>query len=183
MILFHNGPIHTMDPACPSPEVVLVGEDGRVRAVGSLAEIDDPNAMHFDLRGRTLIPGFNDAHVHVVWLGFLLTQLVDARIHVAPDIPTIVDKFAARAQTQKPDTWVVGVGYNEALLPEGRHLTRHDLDRASTQHPMTLTRTCGHISVVNSRALQLAGITAQTPDPPGGVIVRDDRGEPTGILP
>jgi predicted amidohydrolase YtcJ len=120
--------------------------------------------------------------VHVSWLGMLLTRLVDARIHVAPTIPAIVGRLAERAGGQPPGSWVEGAGYNEAQLPEGRHLTRGDLDRASEQHPILVTRTCGHIAVANSLALHLAGITAATSDPAGGVIVRDAAGEPTGIL-
>lgn len=184
MHLFYNGIIHTMDPSQPQPEAVLVNDGGRIEAVGlytDLAQLS-PTAKQIDLAGQTLIPGFNDAHVHVASLGRLLIHYVDARIHVAPTIPAIIEKFAARAQSQAAGEWVVGVGYNEALLPEGRHLTRYDLDQASTEHPITLTRTCGHVKVVNSRALALAGITAATPDPAGGVILRDEAGEPTGIL-
>jgi predicted amidohydrolase YtcJ len=182
MLLFSNGIIHTVDPSLPNPEAVLVGDDGRIAAVGTRAALERPGARPIDLAGRTLIPGFNDAHVHVSWLGMLLTRLVDTRIHVAPNIPAIVDRLRARAQSQPAGNWVEGVGYNEALLPEGRHLTRHDLDLASRAHPILVTRTCGHIAVANSLALQLAGIDAATPDPPGGVIVRDADGAPTGIL-
>ena len=182
MQLFYNGVIHTIDPNYPAPEAVLVGDDGRILAVGPLDQLDQPGAVRIDLGGRTLIPGFNDAHVHVSWLGMLLTRLVDCRIHVAPNIPTIIERLAERAGSQAAGTWVEGIGYNEALLPEGRHLNRADLDQASTQHPVTITRTCGHISVANSLALQLAGIRAETPDPPGGVIVRDAQGQPTGVL-
>lgn len=182
MKLFYNGIIHTIDSVQPTVEAVLVGDDGRIAAVGAFATLEKVGATKIDLAGRTLIPGFNDAHVHVSWLGMLLKRLVDCRIHVAPNIPTIVQRLAERAQTQPAGTWVEGIGYNEALLPEGRHLTRHDLDQASTAHPIVVTRTCGHISAANSLALQLAGITAETPDPPGGVIVRDAQGEPTGVL-
>jgi predicted amidohydrolase YtcJ len=143
MLLFWNGIIHTVDPNLPNPEAVLVRDDGRIAAVGARATLERPGVRHVDLAGRTLIPGFNDAHVHVSWLGMLLTSLVDTRIHVAPNIPAIVERLAVRAQSQPPSSWVEGVGYNEALLPEGRHLTRHDLDRASTAHPILVTRTCG----------------------------------------
>jgi predicted amidohydrolase YtcJ len=182
MLLFSNGIIHTLDPTIPNPEAVLVGDDGRIAAVGARAALERPAVRHVDLAGRTLIPGFNDAHVHVSWLGMLLTDLVDTRIHVAPNIPAIVDRLAARAQSQPPGSWVQGIGYNEAQLPEGRHLTRHDLDQASAAHPILVTRTCGHIAVANSLALRLAGIDAATPNPPGGVIVRDAGSAPTGIL-
>lgn len=182
MLLFFNGTIHTISPASPAPEAVLVDDAGRIAAVGPLADLDRPGVRRVDLAGRTLIPGFNDAHVHVVWLGHLLIHQVDVRIHVAPDIPTAIGRLAARAAATPPAGWVEGVGYNEALLPEGRHLTRHDLDRASPNHPIVVTRTCGHIAVANSAALSLAGIDASTPDPAGGVIVRDQDGTPTGIL-
>lgn len=184
MRLFYNGIIHTMDPNYPNPEAVLVNEAGRIEAVGAYAALSEgvDTADQVDLAGRTLIPGFNDAHVHVIWLGHLLVHYVDARIHVAPNIPAIIEKFRERAASEPAGGWLIGVGYNEALLPEGRHLTRADLDGASTEHPITLTRTCGHVMVANSRALALAGVTAATPDPPGGVILHDEVGEPTGVL-
>ncbi len=182
MKLFHNGTIHTIDPNFPNPEAVLTDDHGRIAAVGKLADLDRPDAEKVDLAGRTLIPGFNDAHVHVSWLGLLLTHLVDVRIHVAPNIPAIIQRFAERAASEPTGSWVSGVGYNEALLPEGRHLTYSDLDQASTEHPILLTRTCGHIAVANSLALKLAGIDRSTPNPPGGVIVRDADGNPTGVL-
>ena len=181
-LLFHNGIIHSMDAMLPTPEAVLVGADGRIAALGTLHEIDQPGARRVDLAGRTLIPGFNDAHVHVSWLGLLLTSLVDCRIHVAPNISAIISRLGERAHSQPAGSWVQGIGYNEALLPEGRHLTSGDLDQASTEHPIVITRTCGHISVANSLALKLAGITAQTPNPPGGVIVHNIAGGLTGGL-
>jgi predicted amidohydrolase YtcJ len=186
MLLFSNGRIHTMEAAhaggVAAPEAVLVGDDGRILAAGARSALARPGVREVDLAGRTLIPGFNDAHVHVTWLGMLLTQQVDVRIHVAPTIPAIIGRLAERAGTLPDGGWVEGVGYNEALLPEGRHLTRADLDRASERHPIAVTRTCGHILAANSLALRLAGIDAATPDPPGGVIVRDASGEPTGVL-
>ncbi len=182
MKLFYNGTIHTLDPAYPAPEAVLIDDQQRIAAVGSFQDLAQPQVTKIDLHGHTLIPGFNDAHVHVAWLGMLLTRLVDCRIHVAPNIPAILQRLTERAQAEPVGAWVEGVGYNEALLPEGRHLTRYDLDQASTEHPLVVTRTCGHVSVANSLALKLAGISAETPDPPGGVIIRDVQGQPTGIL-
>lgn len=182
MLLFYNGTIHTMDPAYPTGEAVLVGADGRIQAVGNKDDLATPTAHLIDLQGRTLIPGFNDAHVHVAPLGMLLTQYVDVRVHVAPDIPTVLARLAERSANEPPDAWIQGTGYNEALLAEGRHLTRADLDQVSTEQPILVTRTCGHIAVANSRALALAQIKATTPNPAGGVIVRDEQGQPTGIL-
>jgi hypothetical protein len=184
MKLVFNGIVHTLDAAQPQAEAVLVGDDGRIAAVGARADLaaHAPSAQRIDLAGATLLPGFNDAHVHVWKLGLLLTVQVDARKAAAPDIPAIVARFRERAQFTTASTWLTGRGYNEAELPERRHLTRHDLDAASAEHPIALTRTCGHMIVANSRALQLAGITRATPDPHGGTIVRDEYGEPTGLL-
>lgn len=185
MLLFHNGIIHTIDPNYPHPEAVLTSDDGRIQAVGTLAECEAAarrGTKRVDLAGRTLIPGFNDAHVHIWKMGLLLTRQVIANKTVAPDIPAIIQRFRQKAHSLPAGDWITGRGYNEAELPEKRHPTRHDLDAASPDHPIALTRTCGHMIVANSRALQLAGITRDTVSPPGGVIVLDEQGEPTGLL-
>ncbi|MEM7533747.1 MAG: amidohydrolase [Chloroflexota bacterium] len=182
MKLFTNGIIHTMNKTQPTVEAVLVDDTGRIAGIGKQADLQIDATEIIDLQGQTLIPGFNDAHIHVSWLGLQLTQWVDARKHVSPDIPTIIERYRAWAADKPAGTWVNGMGYNEALLPEGRHLTYADLDEASTEHPMFLIRSCGHVGIANSLALEMAGISAETPDPPGGVIVRDADGNPTGQL-
>jgi hypothetical protein len=185
MLLFHNGIIHTIDPNFPHPKAVLTGDDGHILAVGTFSECEaaaQPGAKRIDLAGRTLIPGFNDAHVHIWKLGLLLTRQVMANKAAAPDIPAIIQRFREKANTLPAGAWIIGRGYNEAELPEMRHPTRYDLDAASPDHPVALTRTCGHMIVANTRALQLAGITRDTLSPPGGVIVLDEQGEPTGLL-
>lgn len=183
--VFHNGVIHTMaggtPPECVAPECVVVGDDGRIAFVGAL-DAAPVGAQRVDLAGGTLLPGFNDAHVHIWKLGLLLTVQVDARGAAAPTLPAIVEKFRQRAASTPPGAWITGRGYNEAMLPERRHPTRHDLNAASEVHPIALTRTCGHMIVANTRALELAGITDDTPDPPGGMIVRDAAGHATGLV-
>ncbi|MGQ9908592.1 MAG: amidohydrolase [Candidatus Flexifilum sp.] len=181
MLIFDNGLIHTLDPARPTAECLVVGDDGRIVYVGD-RDAAPAHARRIDLAGATLLPGFNDAHVHIWKLGLLLTVQVDARKAAAPDIPAIIAAFKARAAVTPPGQWLTGRGYNEVDLPEGRHPTRHDLDQASTEHPIALTRTCGHMIVANSKALELAGITRDTVPPPGGAIVRDEHGEPTGLV-
>ena len=181
MLLFYNGIIHTMNDLQPTADALLVGDDGKIMGVGDAGGFAGVSGVRrIDLAGRTLIPGFNDAHVHIWKLGLLLTTQIDAR--GLPDIGTIVGRFSERAAQTPPGSWLTGRGYNEADLRERRHLTRADLDAASSEHPIALTRTCGHMIVANSRALEMAGITANTPNPPGGVIVRDEHGEPTGLL-
>ncbi len=183
LILF-NGTIHTLNPARPTVEAVAV-RAGKILEIGTLDDIQNvthANTRRIDLAGRTLIPGFNDAHVHLWKVGMLLTGMLDARATVTPTISAIVGAFRARAAQTPAGEWITGRGYHENMLPEHRHPTRADLDAASTDHPINLIHTSAHIAVVNSRALQLAGITRATPDPVGGEIDRDEHGEPTGIL-
>lgn len=182
-LILTRGTIHTMDPANPHATalaisgdvVVAVGDDAAITAIAG------PTTRRVDLAGRAVLPGFNDAHVHFWKEGMLLTQ-VNARPAAAPMIAALVEAFAARAARTPASQWIEGRGYDENRLAERRHPTRHDLDRAAPDQPVVLGRTCGHIIVANSRALQLAGVGAATPDPPGGQIDRDERGEPTGVL-
>lgn len=181
--IFTGGTIHTMEAARPRVSALAVAGE-TILALGDDADIErlaGPNTRRVALGGRALVPGFNDSHVHLWKEGMLLSQ-VNARPANAPSIPALVDAFAARAADTPAGQWIEGRGYDDTRLPELRHPNRYDLDRASTAHPILLGRTCGHVIAVNSRALDLAGITANTPDPAGGEIDRDERGEPTGVL-
>lgn len=183
-LVIQNGTIRTMDVAHPTAEAVAI-RAGKILAVGSLEEIEQlthANTRRIDLAGRTLIPGFNDAHLHLWKLGLLLTTMLDTRAAATPSISAIVSAFRGRAATTPAGQWITGRGYHENGLTDHRHPTRHDLDAASTDHPLHLIHTSAHAAVVNTKALQLAGITRDTPNPPGGEIVRDEYGEPTGLL-
>ncbi|MCY3836044.1 MAG: amidohydrolase [Anaerolineaceae bacterium] len=182
MILFHNGIIHTIDRACPQAEALRVRRDGKIAALGSYEALRSDGVLEVDLGGRTLMPGFNDAHVHVPWLGDLLTRLVNVTAGRGPDIATLVQRFRERAEQEAPGTWIQGGNYNENFLAEGRHPTRADLDAASDRHPLVVVHTSWHAAVANSLALEWAGITRDTADPFGGHIGRDENGEPNGYL-
>jgi len=173
---FYNANILTMNPPQPRADALYIEDNGRIAYIGALEDIGtiSLNVKRIDLGGRTLIPGFNDAHVHIWKLGLLLTVQVDTRGANAPTIAAIIDLFRTRAAPVPAGTWLTGSGYNEAALPEQRHPTAADLDAAVPDHPIALTRTCGHMIVANTLALQLAHIIAETPDPPGGVLVRDE---------
>jgi predicted amidohydrolase YtcJ len=182
MQLYTNGPIYTMDPTHPTVECVLVDDTGYIAFVGARSDATIPaGTRQIDLGGQALLPGFNDAHVHIWKLGLLLTDQVDVRRAGPDDLPSLVRALRAHAN-HKPDGWILGRGYDEATLAEGRHPSAADLDAVSDTRPLALTRICGHIMTLNTPALRQAGITANTPDPPGGVIDRDDHGHPTGIL-
>jgi predicted amidohydrolase YtcJ len=157
--------------------------EGRIVAVGESATLlrdVDPGTKRIDLGERTVIPGFNDAHAHIWKIGHLLTSMLDLRrVSSIEALVDAVERFGGRLPA---DAWLLGRGYNEAALRERRAPTRHDLDRASPNRPVVLTRTCGHVYAANSAALARANIGGNTPAPVGGVIERDAAGEPTGLL-
>ncbi len=164
------------------PATTIAIRDGVVAAVGDarVAAAAAPGARTFDLGGRTVIPAFHDAHAHVWKIGHLLTTMLDLR--GVESIRSVVAKVAAFRGRLPAGAWLLGRGFNEATMAEGRMPTRADLDLAAPGQPVVLTRTCGHIYACNSVALTAAGITAATTPPVGGDIDRDDRGLPTGVL-
>jgi predicted amidohydrolase YtcJ len=173
----------TVDEGLPRAEAVAV-RGGTILAVGTAAEVGDlrgPATEILDLRGRTLLPGFHDAHDHMAAYGLQL-EMVELAQPARPDVPAIVSALAERAAREAPGTWVKGAGYDNNKLPGGRHPTRGDLDRVSTDHLVFARHTSGHMCVVNSRVLELLGIDRNTPDPAGGHIDRDADGEATGLL-
>jgi len=180
-LVLHNGLVLTQ--AHPAHAEAVGIRDGRIACVGSNDDVlraAGAGTRRLDLGGRTLIPGFNDAHAHIWKIGHLLTTMLDVRrVTSIADLATRVQAFGARLPA---GAWLQGRGYNEAALDERRAPTRWDLDRAEPNRPVILTRTCGHIAALNSAALRLAGISAGTDAPVGGVIERDERGEPIGLL-
>ncbi len=187
--VFHGGRILTMDPAQPSAEAVVV-TDGRITHVGtpeSAREAASVGATWTDLGGRALFPGFIDSHSHLVQTGLKLAT-VPMDPPPAGDVTSIAD-IQARLRTELerkprgPDEWLLGFGYDNAMLADGRHPTKQDLDAVSRDVPIFLLHFSVHQSVLNSRALELAGITADSVAPEGGVIQRlPGSREPNGIL-
>ena len=161
----------------------LAVQDGLVLAAGrasDVAMLAGPATRRLELRGRLAIPAFHDAHMHLMSLG-RRAKALDLTPGAVGTVAEIVALVAARAQATAPGGWITGSGYDHDRLAGKRHPTRWDLDRAAPDHPVWLGRCCGHMGVANSAALRLAGIDRDTPNPPGGVIVREN-GEPTGLL-
>ena len=183
--VLYNGAIHTMEAEMPLASAVALSGD-RIAALTSdalggdrLREALAPGGRAINLRGRTVIPGLVDAHLHFVEYSLRLEQ-VD--IYELPSLEQTLDRVAAHAATLRPGQWIRGGGWNCNLWGEGAFPSRHDLDRVTPDHPVALSSKDGHSLWVNTRAMQLAGLTAQTPDVPGGSIYRDAEGIPTGIL-
>jgi hypothetical protein len=178
-----NGNVLTMDNEKPRADAVLVIGD-RVAEAGSnkgVEKLVTPDTEVIDLEGRTLIPGFIDCHAHPMGFGQSLLN-VDCRTPPITTIDEMVEALGRAAAGKSKGEWVMGRGYDDFKLREKRHPTRWDLDEAASDKPVMVTRLCGHISVVNSMSLEMAGITKNTPDPEGGKIDRDESGEPTGVL-
>lgn len=181
-IVFVNGNILTLDGSRPRAQAVAV-RAGRIAAAGGDAAVREfiaPGTEVVDLHGKTLLPGFNDSHLHLYVLGQYLTWVI---LTGADSIEEVLARVREKAARTPPGQVILGRGWDQILFRENRFPDRHDLDAAAPDNPVALTRICGHAIVVNSRALELAGITPDTPDPDGGRIDHDSvTGEPTGLL-
>ncbi|MGA8145928.1 MAG: amidohydrolase [Candidatus Acidiferrales bacterium] len=139
-----------------------------------------PKTRVIDLHGQFAMPGFNDAHAHLAGGAY---RKLEVDLSGAQSLEELQQRVRNRLKDYGPGEWIVGPGWDHTLWPVKKFPNRYDLDSISTDHPMFFQRTDGHVAVVNSRALSLAGITRATPDPPGGHIERDPQtGEPTGML-
>lgn len=175
-----NGKIFTSDMDNKFVEGFLV-EKGKIIKVGNKEDIKYMADEVVDLHGKTVIPGFVDAHMHPLMLADYSKQIAC----IPPKINSIKDLISAiseAAEEIKQGEWILGWGYDEGKYEERRFPYRYDLDKAAPSNPVLLVRSCEHIRCVNSKALEIAGITKNTEDPPGGKIGRDENGEPNGIL-
>ena len=178
-----NANIITVDDKNPHAEALAV-KDGRFLAVGTADDVkplvgDLTTVM--DVHGKTVTPGFYDAHLHSGPEYPPMSRLgrVDLRPTSVRTMGELIGALREKAKTTPKGQWVQGSRYQDTKL--GRHPTRWDLDKASTEHPIRIGHSSGHISAFNSLALELAGITKDTPDPPGGGFDHDEKGEPNGV--
>jgi predicted amidohydrolase YtcJ len=189
--IWTGGTILTMEDQAMRAEAIAE-DDGKIVAVGSRAEVmklKGPKTEVIDLKGRTLLPGFVDAHGHI-FLGGL--QALSANMLAAPDgevkdipslIQTLKDWRAANAAAVEQGKLIIGFGYDNAQLAELRHPTKEELDQVSADIPVIVVHQSGHIATVNSKMLEMMGITADSKDPEGGVIQRKPgTTEPNGTL-
>ncbi len=180
--LFVNGNVLTLDPDFPQVDAFAV-VDGRVVDVGANGDIlalRESGSQVVDLKRRTVVPGFNDSHMHLLSWGMSL-DAVDLSTADSPQ--ALVELGRTFAQKHQELKWISGRGWSDELFSAQFLPTAADLDAVGTDRPVVFTRVCGHLCVVNSAALRLAGIDASTPNPPGGQIDKDPvSGEPTGIL-
>jgi predicted amidohydrolase YtcJ len=180
-LVLHNAHIYTVDAARPHAEAVAI-RDGRFVFVG-----DDAGALALrgadtrviDAGGLTVVPGLHDAHAHFVGLGESL-QSIDLRGTRSYD--EVVAKVSERVATARPGEWIVGRSWDQNLWAVKEWPTYDALDAAAPDNPVYLTRVDGHAALASGRALALAGVTRSTADPPGGRLIRNSAGDPTGVL-
>lgn len=175
-----NGKIFTSDMDNKFVEGFLV-EKGKIIKVGNKEDIKYMADEVVDLHGKTVIPGFVDAHMHPLMFADYSKQIacLPPKINSIKDLISTISEAAEEIEQGE---WILGWGYDEGKYEERRFPYRYDLDKAAPSNPVLLVRSCEHIRCVNSKALEIAGITKNTEDPPGGKIGRDENGEPNGIL-
>ena len=167
--------------ADPVKDSVVVLRDEYIVAAGEREEIEIPQGSEvYDVAGMTVLPGLIDSHCH--FLGMGVNMLTTVPIRYTNTMKDALELIRKRASEAKPGEWIIGRGYDEAKWPENRYITKDDIDPVAPDNPVALVRICGHLISVNTKALEAAGIDAETPDPDGGTIDRDRDGEPTGVF-
>ncbi|MBU2647317.1 amidohydrolase [bacterium] len=186
--LYINGDIVSMDFSNRRCSALAVSGD-RITALGSNEEIkslSQPGSKIVDLGGKTVLPGFIDPHSHFFIAGYFSRFFVDLNSPPIGEVTCMADlltRLKTVADDTPPGEWISGYGYDDTMITEKRHPTRHDLDRVSTGHPIAIRHISGHLLAANSQALALRNVTRETPDPEGGHIQKDSAtGEPLGIL-
>ena len=179
--ILHNANIFTSNINQPKASAIAF-TNGRVVAIGAekdILHLAGSSTNKIDIGEKTITPGFIDAHSHPASSGLRHLQSVDCDLR---SIVKIQQAIKDKAGKTPPGDWVLGFKYDDTKTSEGRYITRYDLDLVTTEHPVKITHRGGHTAYVNSMALALANIDRSTPDPDGGQIVRDELGEPTGLL-
>jgi predicted amidohydrolase YtcJ len=179
-VYYFDGRIYTNDPRHPWAEAMAVRDEklacvGSAKACGAAAN----GSETVDLQGHFVMPGFNDAHVH---LGSGGANLLDVHLIGAASVKELQARLSAAVASHKHGEWITGKGWDHTLWPEKKFPNRHELDEVAPQNPVFFVHVSGHVAVANSLALQFAGITKNTPNPSGGEIEHDASGEPTGML-
>ena len=180
-LLITNAKIWTGDKAHPAAQGVAVIGD-RIVAVGSNSDVEilrGPTTKTINAGGKLLVPGFNDAHVHFVDGG---AQLDSVQLNDVTNTNEFVRRIAEQAKRTPKGEWIKGGDWDETKWSPAKLPTKDLIDGVTPDNPVFLSRYDGHSALANSQALRLAGITSQTPDPPGGAIVRDAQGDPAGDL-
>lgn len=176
-VVYHGGDILTMRGTTPEYVEALVVKGGKILFAGTLAEAEKlagPTSKRVDLDGKTLLPGFIDTHGHFVYFG---KNLVDANLFGSADIAELIARMKKQVERTPADAWIVGFGYQARAMKEGRPPTSEELDQISSDRPVMVVDSSGHLGAANGAAFKAAGISADTPDPTGGMFARKADGK------
>jgi len=187
-VVYINGDVVTLDKSNAQAEAVATWRD-KIVAVGSTAQLQKmagPRTKMIDLGGKTMVPGLIEPHNHFSMYGplaLIMVNLSSPPVGQIRNMKELLEALKERASVTAKGDWVTGVGYDDTTLEENRHPTRYDLDKASADHPVVIFHISYHFLSANSKALLMAGINKNTPQPAGGVIRKDHKtGEPNGVL-
>jgi predicted amidohydrolase YtcJ len=183
-VLYMHGRIYTNDPQHPWAQALAV-RNGKIECVGAISQVmtecgaGEAHPETIELHGQFVMPGFNDAHVH---LGSAGEGMLSVRLYGAASIEEMKRRVAASVATHKPGEWITGAGWDHTLWPEKQFPNRWELDDVAPKNPVLLTHISGHVAIANSMALKLAEIDKNSPNPSGGEFEHNSAGELTGIL-
>jgi predicted amidohydrolase YtcJ len=183
-VVYLHGRIYTNDPAQPWADAMAI-HNGKIRCVGKIDFVllecggNDPGAETIQLKGKFVMPGFNDAHVH---LGGAGADMLSVRLNGVASIEELQKRIADAVLQHKEGEWITGSGWDHTLWPDKKFPNKQELDAVAPKNPVFLTHVSGHVAVANTLALQHGEIKQDTPNPPGGMIERDADGTATGML-
>jgi predicted amidohydrolase YtcJ len=179
--VLYNANIYTSDPLQPIAQAIAIS-NGKIVAVGSdkdILNLSGSTTSKIDIGGKTITPGFIDAHSHPAQSGVAHLKNVDCDLR---SIQAIKNAIKSKSNNKAPGEWILGFKYDDTKTTDSRYINRYDLDNVTKDHPIAIRHRGGHTVYVNSNALLLAKIDKNTADPAGGQIIRDENGEPTGLL-
>src|SRR5258705_188280 len=182
-VLYLHGRIYTNDPQHPWAQALAV-RDGKIICVGAISHVltecaGEAHPETINLRGKFVMPGFNDAHVHLGWAG---EGMLSVRLYVAASIEELKKRLAAAVASHKPGEWITGAGWDHTLWPAKQFPNRWELDDVSPNNPVLLTHVSGHVAIANSKALKIAELDKDSANPTGGELEHNASGELTGML-
>jgi predicted amidohydrolase YtcJ len=183
-VLYLHGRIYTNDPQHPWAEGLAI-RDGKIICVGTISQVmsecasGEAHAETIDLRGKFVMPGFNDAHTHLGWAG---QGMLAVRLYGAASIEEMKQRVAASVAQHKPGEWITGAGWDHTLWPEKQFPNKWQLDDVAPKNPVLLTHVSGHVAIANSLALKIAELNNRSPNPSGGELEHNASGELTGML-
>jgi predicted amidohydrolase YtcJ len=183
-VKYIHGRIYTNDPQHPWAQAFAM-RDGKITCIGTISDVvlecgaGEGHAETVDLQGKFVMPGFNDAHVH---LGYAGEGMLSVRLYGVASIEELKKRLAASVASHKPGEWITGAGWDHTLWPEKQFPNKWQLDDVAPKNPVLLMHVSGHVAIANSLALKLAEIETNSPNPPGGEFERNASGELTGML-